>query len=249
VEIESQDGWAFLKQYTGARIAMGRAGTSIRTKDLLDFQLAHALAKDAVYEELDIAKLELDLRPMFSSVQTLQSKVSSKTEYLQRPDFGRVLSSNSAQRWKSFNQGKRFDVQLIVADGPSATAIHRNAFRFLDVFLSKLPQHFTIAPLALVEYGRVAISDSIGEGSNASLSIILIGERPGLSAPDSMGIYMTYGPKTGNTDESRNCISNVRTHGLSYQLAADKLIFLATEAIRLKISGVNLKESGLGLKE
>lgn len=243
MNIGSSDGWDFLRQYTGAQIALGRAGVSLKTKYVLDFQLAHAKAKDAVNEELDLQKLDDALSALFIRIGKIQSRVKSKIEYLHRPDYGRRLSENSVHEWTLLNDGKKFDIQIIVADGLSATAIDVNAFSFLEIFLSKLPNHFTLAPLAIIKYGRVAISDEIGQMSKSTLSIILIGERPGLSSPDSMGIYLTYNPKIGNTDESRNCISNIRPQGLSYELAADKLIFLATEAIRLKISGVHLKDN------
>ncbi|MBY0425758.1 MAG: ethanolamine ammonia-lyase light chain EutC, partial [Cytophagales bacterium] len=162
----------------------------------------------------------------------------------QRPDLGRRLSDESKVQWNGYVSSKEFDIQIIVADGLSSRAVHRHVIPLLDCFLGKIPSSFTFAPLAIVRYGRVAISDEIGEISRSKLSIILLGERPGLSAPDSLGIYLTYRPAVGLTDESRNCISNIRGGGLSYDLAADKLVYLSMEAIRLKLSGVGLKENG-----
>jgi ethanolamine ammonia-lyase small subunit len=248
MKLGNTDGWAFLKQYTGARIALGRAGISLLTKDVLDFQLAHARARDAVYEELDSQLVANQLEPFFPSISMLESRVKTKTEYLQRPDLGRRLEESSSLKWESEVNKNGYDIQIIVADGLSSTAIHTNAFAFIETLFSKLPSHFSIAPLAVVKYGRVAIADEIGQISKSSISIILIGERPGLSAPDSMGIYLTYGPKVGNTDESRNCISNIRPQGLTYNLATDKLIYLITESLRLKISGVSLKENQILLE-
>lgn len=168
-----------------------------------------------------------------------------RTAYLQRPDLGRRLDQHSVQQLEARRPIKAdaYDVAFIIADGLSALAVQRHAIHFLNVMIPKCQQeNWRLAPLTLVQQGRVAISDEIGMLLGARLAAILIGERPGLSSPDSMGIYMTYEPRTGKTDVDRNCISNVRSEGLSYEMAAHKLFFLISEALRRGLSGVNLKD-------
>lgn len=239
----AQDPWHSLKQFTPARIALGRAGMSLPTRACLDFQLAHALARDAVNIPLDFAELEQRLNVHGFQTLTLQTQADNQSVYLQRPDLGRILSASATaclQQTKSIP----FDTVVVVADGLSSKAIEHHAEPFLSLLLPELQQKgYRLPPVCLVKHGRVAIGDAVAEHFAANLCIVLIGERPGLSSPDSMGIYFTYQARSGiSTDADRNCISNVHNNGLSYQHALKKLLFLVDEAEKLQLSGVNLKD-------
>jgi len=229
-----------LRDYTPARVDLGRAGHSLPTRELLDFQLAHAQARDAVHLPLDVTSLAIELN--IPSI-TLASAARDRTTYLRRPDLGRQLNPDSQERLAKLKSN--YDAVFVIADGLSALAVHRHATPLLEAILPNLD--WNIAPVTIVQQGRVAIGDEIGEILGAKLSVVLIGERPGLSSPDSLGIYLTWNPRPGRTDAERNCISNVRTEGLSYTLAAHKLLFLMNESRRLKLSGVPLKESARSL--
>ena len=241
-----QDLWHPLKAFTAARIALGRTGTAIPLKEVLEFKLAFAFAKDAVYSALDTEGLEQKLKVLGIPIYTLQSKAATRSEYLQRPDWGRLLDDTSIDLLKNNRYDTSYDVAIIIADGLSATAINKHAFPVVDLLIKALKSmNYTIAPLAIVKQGRVAIGDETGFGLNAQMSVVLIGERPGLTSPDSMGAYLTFNPKPGLTDESRNCVSNIRPEGLSYELAAHKILYLIQEALRLQLSGVELKDRNL----
>jgi len=236
--------WDSLKIHTKARIAIGRCGNSIPTQELLAFKLAHAKAIDAVHvpfqKELVIKELE---EISGAEVLSLQSNAKDRSEYLQRPDLGRSLSDTSAQLIKTTPKAAEYDIALIVADGLSSVAIEKNISSLFSLLLPELKRrNYSVAPICVVEQSRVAIADSVAELLNARLSIVFIGERPGLMSPDSLGIYMTYDPKNGTTDERRNCISNVRQDGLSYSAACSKLLYLVDESFKRRISGVNLKD-------
>ena len=236
-----------LKRFTHARIALGRAGISLPVKANLDFQLAHALARDAVSIPLDFDVLAQQLSNSYATIQ-LQSEVASHSEYLQRPDKGRLLNSASVEKLKNgLIKADKPHIAIIIADGLSSKAIESHAPVLLNKLIPELQKsNYSMAPICLIKYARVAIGDPVGEIVNAIMSIVLIGERPGLSSPDSMGIYFTYQPKTGKTDAQRNCISNIHGHGLNYQAAINKLMFLVNEASRLKYSGVHLKDKAEG---
>ncbi|WP_183559277.1 ethanolamine ammonia-lyase subunit EutC [Mucilaginibacter sp. SP1R1] len=236
-----------LQEFTSARIAIGRVGTSIPLKQSLDFKLAHAHARDAVYSELDTSNLT-DLFKQFSlPVLLLQSKVNNRRQYLQRPDLGRKLHDVSKELLSDYSM--ETDIAIIIADGLSATAVNENSLGLLLALIPLLlAANFKLAPISLVEQGRVAIGDDIGHGLKAKLSLVFIGERPGLSSADSLGVYLTYNPKPGLTDEMRNCVSNVRPAGLIYKKAAKKILYLISEAFKRKLSGVDLKDNA-GLLE
>ncbi len=235
--------WNRLRQYTPARIALGRAGTSMPTKPHLEFQLAHARARNAVHHELNVPALTEALQSRgYESIVT-HSNAESRTVYLQRPDKGRRLNSESRARLEPLDPAGPYDVAFVIGDGLSALAIEENAVAFIDQILPELARNgWRVSPLVIVKEARVAIGDDVGQVLGAQLVVVLIGERPGLSSPDSMGIYMTLKPSVGLTDEARNCISNVRPEGLGYDEAAHKLSFLMTEARRRGISGVHLKD-------
>jgi ethanolamine ammonia-lyase small subunit len=241
--------WDKLRQYTPARIALGRAGTSLPTKPHLEFQLAHARARNAVHHELDVAALEDKLKARGLDYRVLHSAAETRPMYLQRPDKGRRLDEASRETLASEAPGNRGpDVAFVIGDGLSSFAIEENAAPFLDVMLPPLrSQGWGIAPIVVVREARVAVGDEVGALLGAAIVVVLIGERPGLSSPDSMGIYLTLNPRVGLTDEARNCISNVRREGMSYTLAAHKLLFLMTEARKRGHSGVLLKDEAEGL--
>lgn len=234
--------WNTLTRFTQARIALGRAGTSLPTRPHLEFQFAHARARNAVHHPLDEGALcaALEARGLCNFV--VHSAAPDRATYLQRPDLGRVPSESSQAGLGAFGAGG-FDVAIVVVDGLSAFAIEQNVLPFLDLLVPQLRQRgLGLAPVAVVRQGRVAIGDPIARALGAKLVIVLIGERPGLSSPDSMGIYMTWSPVAGTTDAQRNCISNVRRDGLSYDEAVYKLMYLVSEAFRRGLSGVMLKD-------
>lgn len=237
------DPWHSLTQFTPARIALGRAGVSLPTRACLEFQLAHALARDAVNIPLDFAKLEQRLHLQGYQTLTLQTRAENHQMYLQRPDLGRYLSIATMTDLQHL-ESTPTDAVVVVADGLSSKAIEHHAEPFLNLLLPELQKSaYAVPPLCLVKHGRVAIGDAIAEHFGARLCIVLIGERPGLSSPDSLGIYFTYQAKSGiSTDAGRNCISNIHKNGQSYEQALKKLLFLIHEAEKLKFSGVNLKD-------
>ena len=249
--------WENLRQYTAARIALGRCGVSIPTKEHLTFQMSHAMARDAVNLPLDMEKLKNDLTdvlgiPPEQEPIILHSSAADRREYLVRPDLGRKLGDESRNRLKeSALSADPADVALIIGDGLSARAMETNTIPFLKEFLPLLDRAGkTIAPLSLVRQCRVACGDDVAYHRHSKMAVILIGERPGLSSPDSMGIYLTWNPLPGKTtDAERNCISNVRPEGLSYTAAASKLAYLISKAFSRQLTGVDLKDDQEELAE
>ncbi|MDO6513527.1 ethanolamine ammonia-lyase subunit EutC [Neptuniibacter sp. 2_MG-2023] len=241
----TENDWAGLKRYTDARIALGRAGTSIPTQAMLSFQMDHGNARDAVHLPLDIDKLCSELQDQAVTPILLKSRAQGRTEYLQRPDLGRRLSVASAATLTSFAETIEPSMQacITIVDGLSSFAIQSHAANFFKQISLRLKEEgITQMPPCLVEQGRVAVGDEIGDILNAQLMILLVGERPGLSSPDSLGVYFTYKPKLGFSDANRNCISNIRPAGMSYEAAADKLIWLIKQSLQLDYSGVELKD-------
>src|SRR5580692_2682243 len=198
-----------LRSYTPARVALQRTGVSLGTRPLLDFQLAHARARDAVHAAIDVRMLCDELRRSGLAAMALESRARDRATYLRRPDFGRSLSKQSA---KLLTPGE-YDPVFVIADGLSALAVERHALRLMREVLP-LIAGWRLAPVCVVEQGRVAVGDAIGETLHASLAVVLIGERPGLSSPDSLGVYITWDPRRGRQDAERNCISNIREEGL-----------------------------------
>jgi ethanolamine ammonia-lyase small subunit len=240
MELIQSDPWASLKAFTTARIALGRTGTAIPLREVLAFKMAHAHARDAVYSRLETSALQEQLQSFHLPIALLHSRAADRYEYLQRPDKGRRLDADSAASLAP----QEADVVFILADGLSATAVNIHTYPLLQHVLPMLKATgISVGPLCLVQQGRVAIGDEIGALLKAKVTIVLIGERPGLSAADSMGAYITYNPQVGNTDEVRNCISNIREEGLQYPAAAGKIFYLLQEALRLKLSGVELKDN------
>ncbi|MFJ2431192.1 ethanolamine ammonia-lyase subunit EutC [Pseudomonas sp. NPDC087804] len=243
--VDPQNPWLELRRLTPARIALGRTGTSLPTSAQLDFQFAHAQARDAVHLPFDHAGLSAQLSERGRESLLLHSAALDRNSYLQRPDLGRKLSDDSAQSLRDYLAAHPggVDLVIVVADGLSALAVHRHTLPFINRLEEQMSgDGWSIAPVVLVEQGRVAIGDEIGQLLGAKMVVMLIGERPGLSSPDSLGLYFTYNPKVGLTDAYRNCISNVRLEGLSYGMAAHRLLYLMREACRRQLSGVNLKD-------
>jgi ethanolamine ammonia-lyase small subunit len=221
-----------LRSFTPARVALGLTGHSLPTGELLRFQLDHARARDAVHRPLDPTSLGI---PHL----LLRSTAPDRTTYLRRPDLGRKLSAES----RALLHKGDYDAAIVIADGLSAPAAHHHAVALVKSLTPRLHEEdWRLAPLSVVLQGRVAVGDEIGLFLGARQVVVLIGERPGLTSPDSLGIYLTWDPRPGRTDAERNCISNVRTEGISHAMAAHKLHFLMSEARARKLSGVGLKE-------
>lgn len=243
--VDSQNPWLNLRNLTPARIALGRTGTSLPTSAQLDFQFAHAQARDAVHLAFDHQGIRDQLDERGRESLLLHSAASDRNSYLQRPDLGRRLDEASAHILDAYAAAHPggVDLAIVVADGLSALAVHRHTLPFLARLEEQIAaEGWSVSPIVLVEQGRVAVADEVAERLGAKMSVILIGERPGLSSPDSLGLYFTYAPKVGLNDAYRNCISNVRLEGLSYGMAAHRLIYLMREACRRQLSGVNLKD-------
>ncbi|MCV2401906.1 ethanolamine ammonia-lyase subunit EutC [Marinomonas sp. C2222] len=255
----TENPWHKLNDFTDARIGLGRAGVSVPTKHLLAFQLAHAQAIDAVHSTLNIEKLTTDLNKLDwaqacapdCAPLILHSRAKDRATYLQRPDYGRLLNPESAKKLDEHRvqNTPQYDLAIVVVDGLSSLAVEQNTLPFLQALQTYLVPNsvhpdntWKLAPLCILEQGRVAIGDDVCERLHASCVLVLVGERPGLSSPDSLGLYLTWGGKVGLTDAYRNCISNIRPAGLSYQEAARKAFYLLNEAHQLKLSGVNLKD-------
>lgn len=237
------DPWITLRAFTNARIALGRTGTAIPLQHVLDFRMAHANARDAVHSALNVKELVKQFSALQLPVCSVSSRADNRKKYLLRPDTGKQLNEASRQKLLSL-KSIASDVCFIVADGLSASAIHQHAFPVLKRLVSfTVSNGLSIAPLCIVEQARVAICDEVGSLLHAKIAIILIGERPGLSASDSMSAYITFNPKPGLTDEARNCVSNIRPNGMDYELSAEKIFYLLKESLQLQLSGVLLKDN------
>ncbi|CAN7154776.1 ethanolamine ammonia-lyase subunit EutC [Phenylobacterium sp. LjRoot225] len=236
MSIVELDPFARFRLATRARIGLGRCGDGIPTTANLELQLAHARARDAVHGAVDFAAMAQRLAPR--ETVRVRSRCESRTQYLARPDLGRRLEPADAARL----EGGPFDVVFVLGDGLSAAAIEHHAEAALGACLNRLGD-LKVGPVVLAEQARVALGDEIGEGLQARAVVILIGERPGLSAPDSLGAYVTHAPKVGRMDSERNCVSNIHLDGLTYEGAADRIAWLLREAFRLGLTGVGLKEN------
>jgi ethanolamine ammonia-lyase small subunit len=236
------DPWSDLRALTPARIALGRAGGSLPTDEVLGFQAAHAAARDAVWSALDLDRLEGALAGLGVPALRLASAAPDRATYLRRPDLGRRLDEGSAAALLRA-RGDGCDVALVIGDGLSAAATQAHAPALAAALVKRLAaRRLRIGPLALVRQARVAVADPIGAALGARAAIVLLGERPGLGAADSLGAYLTFGPRPGRTDAERNCVSNVRPEGLPVEAAADLLAWLVGEALRRGLSGVALKD-------
>ncbi|MDR2353307.1 MAG: ethanolamine ammonia-lyase subunit EutC [Deltaproteobacteria bacterium] len=241
-----QDPWSYLKDFTDARIALGRAGVSLPLKDLLAFRLDHAKARDAVWSSFPKEAIERELNEKGFRTLLLESCARDKREYLARPDLGRVLTEGSRAILKAERDTPGYispEVLVVISDGLSARAIIENAVPLTVKFLSLLKERgYTLPPVPLVSFGRVAAADEIAEILDAKVVVHLVGERPGLSSPNSMGAYVTYGAYKGILEEARNCISNIRPGGLSIEEALKKLSYIVLKALAIKITGNSLRD-------
>ncbi len=233
-----------LRHYTYARIGLGTVGVGIPLPEILAFREAHAAAKDALFAPFEVEGIQGKLQETGISSLVLHSEAADRSTYLQRPDLGRKLSVQSQKDLEGFNEaGSSYDVAMVVSDGLSARAVNQHATPVVQgLFAKGISAGWSMAPVVFLYQGRVAAGDPIGAILQAKAVLMLIGERPGLSSPDSMGAYLTYQPRIGLTDESRNCVSNIRPEGLPYGAAVEKLFYLLSESLRKKISGVGLKD-------
>lgn len=240
-------GWTRFRRFTPARIAIGRAGHAQPTSAQLAFQLDHARARDAVYAALDVDTLQDDLRSEGLASMRMASAAPDRSTYLLRPDLGRRPASGTeaAIRARAFPPA---DVAFVLADGLSAMAAQTHALPLLRLVVPDLRRRgLAPGPVILAEQARVALGDPVGAWLGVRIVVVLIGERPGLGSPDSLGVYLTRDPRPGRTDAERNCISNIRPAGLAYGIAAHRLLWLLEQSLRLGISGVGLKEAAPAL--
>ena len=234
------DPWVHLGVTTPARLALGRSGASLPTREVLNLGLAHARARDAVHAAMDGEALAAGIAALGHACLAVDSAASDRATYLRRPDFGRRLSAQSRTLFEAPEPGG-VDLALIVADGLSAAAIDLNALPLLAALLPRLSGR-SLAPIVVARQARVALGDEVGGLLGARMAVMLIGERPGLSAADSLGAYLTFGPRIGLTDASRNCVSNIRAAGLAPDAAAAKIAWLIDRAFALSLTGVALKD-------
>lgn len=240
--MSGDDLWRRLARLTPARIGLGRAGAGLPTREVLRFGLAHAQARDAVHTPMEADEIASAVRTLGFETVTVASRAGDRATYLRRPDYGRRLSPESRDRLIAA-AGEPCDLALVVADGLSARAVHEGA----APMLAALKPHagragWSLAPVTVALQARVALGDEIGACVRARAVVVLIGERPGLSSPDSLGLYVTFDPRPSRTDAERNCISNVRKAGLSHDLAAARLHWLLTQAFVRGLTGVTLKD-------
>jgi ethanolamine ammonia-lyase small subunit len=248
-----------LRALTPARVALASTGASITTRHALEFSLAHAQARDAVHSTLAVPSLLAALRERNLPAIHVRGAAANRAEYLRRPDLGRTLASVSAAQLAT-NPGVPFTpshrvsgimgpttLTIVLADGLSALATERHALPVLDTLLPLLDATWQLTPIVIAEQSRVALADEIGLALHADATVILIGERPGLSSPDSLGAYLTWSPRPGRKDAERNCISNIRAEGLDYAAAAARIAWTLGEARRLGLTGVSLRDSGVSL--
>jgi ethanolamine ammonia-lyase small subunit len=247
--VSTRDAWRVLREATQARVGLGRAGDALPTAEVLRLDAAHALARDAVHAPLAVEEVTAALAEATGlDVLTVASAAADRAQYLQRPDLGRRLAAGTDLAAGGPGDGDPWDLAVVVADGLSALAVQAHAAGLLAALLPRL-EGWSLAPLVVATQARVALGDDVGAALGAALVLVLIGERPGMSAPDSLGAYLTWGPRVGRADSERNCVSNIRPpRGLTYERAAEVLAALMTESRRLGLSGVGLKDTGAALE-
>lgn len=241
--IFENDNWQELRKFTDARIALGHTGASLPTKEMLKFSLSHASARDSVHMPFQAQMISQQLDEIGLTSVNVYSQASNRQIYLTRPDLGRLLSLSSEESLASLPSDD-YDLTLIVADGLSSKAVHKNVTPFIQELKKYLPQlNFKLSPVVIAEQARVGLGDAVGGIVKPRFVAILIGERPGLSSPDSLSVYLTYRPAIGRLESERNCISNIRPEGLSYEKAAFKLAWLLEHASLKKCTGIELKDN------
>jgi ethanolamine ammonia-lyase small subunit len=233
----TEDQWQAWRQHTRARIALGRAGAAVPTRELLDFGVSHAQARDAIHTALDVDALDAQLQQAgWVDIQRVHSQAIDRATYLRRPELGRALAKQNRL------MPHQADVVVVIGDGLSSLAVQRHAVPLLQALRQLDAARWQSVPVVLASQARVALGDPIGQAMTARLLVMLIGERPGLSSPDSLGCYLTYQPKIDCSDAKRNCISNIRPEGLDYPVAAFKLDWLVQQALVRQLTGVDLKD-------
>lgn len=232
ISAKGSDFFDVLRLHTNARIGLGRFGQGLPSQHALDYQRCHALARDAVHKQLDAESLARAL-----DATVLKSRAIDRAQYLQRPDLGRRLDPQDREALAKRN----YDVAIVVGDGLSAVAVERNVIAFLAE-LSPLIAGLSVAPMTIVLQARVAVGDEVAERLGARIALMLLGERPGLSSPDSLGAYLTFAPCVGRRDDERNCVSNIRPEGLPPLAAAKTIAWLIRQAMSLKATGITLKD-------
>ena len=252
--VVTPDPWREWRRATPARLALGRVGTGMPTDETLRFGWAHAMARDAIHAALDVEALAGRLTAQGWTVERVRSQAADRATYLRRPDLGRRLDAGDAARLREGTaraaEGAACEVCIVIGDGLSSLAVERHAAPLLAALRPHLPADTRFAPVVIATQARVALADEVGEAFGARLSVMLVGERPGLSSPDSLGIYLTHTPRRGRHDAERNCISNGRPAGLASDAAAFKLAWLMREALRRGATGIALKdESDLAVLE
>lgn len=245
----ADDPWITLKGFTDARIGLGRSGTGMPTREVLAFSMAHAQARDAVKTPIEWPAIEKDLAALGLETRQVASAAPDRDTYLRRPDLGRRLSAQSRQELAELSPSET-DLLIVIGDGLSSTAVTANAVRAVTALLPHVRKNeWRLGPVVLATQARVALADDAGEFLKARAVVMLIGERPGLSSPDSLGAYLTWEPRVGRKDGERNCISNIRTGGLSADEAAFRIAWLLREAFRRRLTGFNLKDESNYLLE
>lgn len=240
--MHAPDAWKALNEFTDARIALGRSGASLPTAEVLKFGLAHAQARDAIHQPFDSDTLAAQLAALDLETLTVHSQATDRAVYLNRPDLGRRLDEPSREMLTA-RRASPHDVLLVIGDGLSSHAVHRQAVPLVKALLPFLATlGLSTGPVVLAHQSRVALGDDIGECLNSKAVAILIGERPGLSSPDSLGVYLTWKPERARIESERNCISNIRPEGLGYDAAAFKLAWLLEQAFLRRLTGVGLKD-------
>jgi ethanolamine ammonia-lyase small subunit len=240
--VSSEDPWALLRSYTAARIGLGRFGAGLPTREVLEFSMAHAQARDAVRRPIDWTPLEAGLAALGLPTLQVSSQALDRDSYLRRPDLGRRLAAASRVALQG-QAGDQPELLLLIGDGLSSTAISANAVATVAALLPHIRGHaWRLAPVLLANQARVALGDEAGEVLGARAVLVLIGERPGLSSPDSLGAYLTWEPRIGRRDGERNCVSNIRAGGLAAAEAAFRIAWLLGQAFRRRLTGVQLKD-------
>lgn len=237
-----EDPWTALKQFTEARIGLGRSGSAMPTREVLRFAMAHAMARDAVTTPIDWGPVASGIAALGLMARRIESSAGDRTTFLRRPDLGRRLSAASRQFLAAADAAQP-DLVIMVGDGLSSKAVATNVVPVISALMPHAQKGaWRLGPVFLAGQARVALGDEVGELLGAKALLVLIGERPGLSSPDSLGAYLTWEPRVGRKDAERNCISNIRPGGLSYDEAAYKMAWLLREAFRLRLTGVQLKD-------
>jgi ethanolamine ammonia-lyase small subunit len=232
-----------LRVLTPARVALGRSGASLPTRALLEFTLDHARARDAVHAAFDMPALVAELGELGLPVTGVASRAGSRADYLRRPDLGRRLDQASVQLLAGREAAAAGRLVIVIGDGLSPAAVHAHAVELMRSLLPRLAaSEIEVGAVVVAKGARVALGDEIGALLQASMAVVLIGERPGLSAPDSLGAYLTFAPQIGRTDADRNCVSNIHREGLSYDDAAFKIAWLIREGTARKLTGIALKD-------